>query len=124
MLLHPLLLRADQQEIEDHENQDERHDLQQGGRASSTGCSRLRVSRCREHGRTFVMRNDWSDRPDWRAFIQRPARHAIARSEEHTSELQSLMRNSYAGFWLKIKNKKKKKLLMKDNIEKPKQKNE
>src|SRR3546814_6417361 len=30
----------------------------------------------------------------------------IARSEEHTSELQSLMRNSYAVFCLKKKNKK------------------
>src|SRR3546814_3010010 len=33
-----------------------------------------------------------------------PARHrAVARSEEHTSELQSLMRNSYAVFCLKKK---------------------
>src|SRR3546814_8018093 len=32
-----------------------------------------------------------------------------ARSEEHTSELQSLMRNSYAVFCLKKKNKQKKK---------------
>src|SRR3546814_7637459 len=31
-----------------------------------------------------------------------------ARSEEHTSELQSLMRNSYAGFCLKKKNNDKK----------------
>src|SRR3546814_7371668 len=31
------------------------------------------------------------------------------RSEEHTSELQSLMRISYAGFCLKKKNSKKKK---------------
>src|SRR3546814_9287617 len=31
---------------------------------------------------------------------------ADARSEEHTSELQSLMRNSYAVFCLKKKNKK------------------
>src|SRR3546814_3614112 len=30
--------------------------------------------------------------------------HAPARSEEHTSELQSLMRNSYAVFCLKKKN--------------------
>src|SRR3546814_3717424 len=30
---------------------------------------------------------------------------AGSRSEEHTSELQSLMRNSYADFCLKIKNK-------------------
>src|SRR3546814_1270808 len=31
------------------------------------------------------------------------ARHRQARSEEHTSELQSLMRTSYAGFCLKKK---------------------
>src|SRR3546814_7382105 len=31
----------------------------------------------------------------------------VARSEEHTSELQSLMRNSYAVFCLKKKRKKK-----------------
>src|SRR3546814_4744633 len=30
----------------------------------------------------------------------------IGRSEEHTSELQSLMRSSYAVFWLKKKKKK------------------
>src|SRR3546814_8946980 len=33
------------------------------------------------------------------------ARLGISRSEEHTSELQSLMRNSYAVFCLKKKNK-------------------
>src|SRR3546814_8779852 len=33
-----------------------------------------------------------------------PARHAALRSEEHTSELQSLMRISYAVFCLKKKN--------------------
>src|SRR3546814_8222668 len=33
-----------------------------------------------------------------------PAQVAAARSEEHTSELQSLMRISYAGFCLKKKN--------------------
>src|SRR3546814_9764029 len=39
-----------------------------------------------------------------------PLRHARAdRSEEHTSELQSLMRTSYAVFCLKKKNKKMKK---------------
>src|SRR3546814_2519496 len=32
---------------------------------------------------------------------------SLPRSEEHTSELQSLMRISYAGFCLKKKNKKK-----------------
>src|SRR3546814_1742867 len=35
----------------------------------------------------------------------RQSRRAVARSEEHTSELQSLMRNSYAVFCLKQKNK-------------------
>src|SRR3546814_10260982 len=38
-----------------------------------------------------------------------PAGDEIQRSEEHTSELQSLMRNSYAVFCLKKKNKIKKK---------------
>src|SRR3546814_6598168 len=42
--------------------------------------------------------------------FERPAKylftsHAECRSEEHTSELQSLMRNSYAVFCLKKKNK-------------------
>src|SRR3546814_9237340 len=40
------------------------------------------------------------------ALIGEPA---IARSEEHTSELQSLMRISYAVFCLKNKNRKKNK---------------
>src|SRR3546814_10685813 len=35
------------------------------------------------------------------------AAHRLARSEEHTSELQSLMRISYAVFCLKKKNSKK-----------------
>src|SRR3546814_6634564 len=38
-----------------------------------------------------------------------------ARSEEHTSELQSLMRNSYAVFCLKTKNKTTKGLKKKKN---------
>src|SRR3546814_9277355 len=39
------------------------------------------------------------------AAAHRAARRAGARSEEHTSELQSLMRNSYAVFCLKKKTK-------------------
>src|SRR3546814_10435194 len=35
--------------------------------------------------------------------VEQPARKAFARSEEHTSELQSLMRISYAVFCLKKK---------------------
>src|SRR3546814_5578544 len=49
--------------------------------------------------------DDWRDcpRPDTR--LPRPPRLAAdGRSEEHTSELQSLMRNSYAVFCLKKKN--------------------
>src|SRR3546814_1564238 len=40
---------------------------------------------------------------------QTPGIATVIRSEEHTSELQSLMRNSYAVFCLKKKNKRKQK---------------
>src|SRR3546814_4139155 len=40
-----------------------------------------------------------------RGHAQCPGPHGFARSEEHTSELQSLMRISYAVFCLKKKNK-------------------
>src|SRR3546814_3901281 len=43
------------------------------------------------------------DDPDREGLLETPAR---VRSEEHTSELQSLMRNSYAVFCLKKNNKK------------------
>src|SRR3546814_4505442 len=43
------------------------------------------------------------------------------RSEEHTSELQSLMRNSYAVFSLKKKKKKQRQKLTHNNMEKAKQ---
>src|SRR3546814_10704739 len=39
-----------------------------------------------------------------------PLRRRVGRSEEHTSELQSLMRISYAVFCLKKKNKKNAKM--------------
>src|SRR3546814_13778524 len=42
-----------------------------------------------------------------RCVLQRMAGHDHPRSEEHTSELQSLMRISYAVFCLKKKNNKK-----------------
>src|SRR3546814_4214703 len=52
----------------------------------------------------------WSER--WRGWPRRSAassssRVAVTRSEEHTSELQSLMRISYAVFCLNKKNMKK-----------------
>src|SRR3546814_5250820 len=47
---------------------------------------------------------NWLDRC-WRAGQDLAWGRSELRSEEHTSELQSLMRNSYAGFCLKKKNK-------------------
>src|SRR3546814_4686115 len=46
--------------------------------------------------------------PALRVFVYLPFEHSedMARSEEHTSELQSLMRNSYAVFCLKKKQTK------------------
>src|SRR3546814_6881264 len=41
----------------------------------------------------------------WRTFCEPPLHSRCRRSEEHTSELQSLMRISYAVFCLKKKNK-------------------
>src|SRR3546814_9033921 len=78
---------------------------------------------------TTLFRSATSARPDcrpprasWRSSvarrIRRPRRSApgrddpSARSEEHTSELQSLMRISYAVFCLK---KKRKKILQQNN---------
>src|SRR3546814_1498934 len=43
-------------------------------------------------------------RPRAMIMIEQPLRRNLARSEEHTSELQSLMRNSYAVFCLIKKN--------------------
>src|SRR3546814_5214387 len=45
----------------------------------------------------------WNDRNDWNDVL----RHGGKRSEEHTSELQSLMRISYAVFCLEKKHKMK-----------------
>src|SRR3546814_6221257 len=44
----------------------------------------------------------WADKPLERS-ARRERHRNLARSEEHTSELQSLMRNSYAVFCLKKK---------------------
>src|SRR3546814_5649852 len=45
----------------------------------------------------------WGSGPNDRRRVSGPAPTAATRSEEHTSELQSLMRNSYAVFCLKKK---------------------
>src|SRR3546814_10239009 len=49
-----------------------------------------------------LLRRDLSLRRQW--IGERRCRHQSGRSEEHTSELQSLMRISYAVFCLKKKN--------------------
>src|SRR3546814_5593161 len=56
-----------------------------------------RVGCCRHCGR------QWQEGPVLPPLRQSVGRHPIWGSEEHTSELQSLMRNSYAVFCLKKK---------------------
>src|SRR3546814_6579377 len=71
-------------------------DAQQGGRRRATGGGgRGRQPRARPHRSRLHHRQG-----DLAAYIG-PRRRG--RSEEHTSELQSLMRNSYAVFCLKKK---------------------
>src|SRR3546814_2076473 len=63
-----------------------------------------------------LLTNSWQDEaPTWspngrviQFFRTTPGRNGKSRSEEHTSELQSLMRISYAVFCLKKKKKTKK----------------
>src|SRR3546814_9465762 len=56
-------------------------------------------------GRLLKRSSDEADRPALFA-AQFALSHVCWRSEEHTSELQSLMRSSYAVFWLKKTNNK------------------
>src|SRR3546814_2671394 len=67
----------------------------------------------RSRRRALTMRQAATAHPMARSFRQCPAasyrsrsRMVKKRSEEHTSELQSLMRSSYAVFCLKTKSKK------------------
>src|SRR3546814_10352859 len=61
-----------------------------------------------------------ADRSPYRTGAERRSvrRHAVLRSEEHTSELQSLMRISYAVFCLKKKKKKTNIISKHDNVSK------
>src|SRR3546814_6360932 len=63
------------------------------------------------YGTMFCQWNDGRSAPEQRcrAGLFLHLGHRAARSEEHTSELQSLMRISYAVFCLKKKNKHDKK---------------
>src|SRR3546814_3562152 len=54
---------------------------------------------CAVQSEAYVIPNNWSQ-------LDAPQAPAVFRSEEHTSELQSLMRTSYAVFCLKQKKTK------------------
>src|SRR3546814_8667861 len=64
---------------------------------------RTSVDRPQKPDLTRLLSERWPR--DGRPVPGRRRHHAFVRSEEHTSELQSLMRNSYAVFCLKKKNK-------------------
>src|SRR3546814_3379324 len=55
------------------------------------------------HGQSCHERREWSWSRPWLGEDAHPPARSGARSEEHTSELQSLMRISYAVFCLKKK---------------------
>src|SRR3546814_3754685 len=74
--------------------QADRRDLRQGG-GKRPGCEAARAVRTVDPGRGRVRA--------LQGRVRRQARRGRARSEEHTSELQSLMRISYAVFCLKNK---------------------
>src|SRR3546814_10339869 len=77
------------------------HDRQVGARDGRR--DRLRILRPR---RIIVLAAEQVERAAGRVDLAEPAADvAVDRSEEHTSELQSLMRISYAVFCLKTKNK-------------------
>src|SRR3546814_7679861 len=72
-----------------------------GSAGESRDKGRLREGGRREGGRFVVVRN--RAEVNGRPRPSRDAGRALRRSEEHTSELQSLMRISYAVFCLKKK---------------------
>src|SRR3546814_3027799 len=76
------------------------------GRAAGRQCRRLRLDPTRRHDLAPAL--DAGGRPHARQ--RRRGGRPLRRSEEHTSELQSLMRISYAVFCLKKKKNKKKKI--------------
>src|SRR3546814_1244294 len=86
--------------------------LRAGRRLRSVAGGGVRLARsvlCRRRHRHHHSGDRVSVHSRARAWAVRPGAHFIrhSRSEEHTSELQSLMRISYAVFCLKKKNNKK-----------------
>src|SRR3546814_7541642 len=74
------------------------------------GHADIRGALAQGQGRTFGRYHQ-----DHRQGRQAASRPRAARSEEHTSELQSLMRISYAVFCLKKKNNNNKTFIITDN---------
>src|SRR3546814_6898994 len=70
--------------------------------AVTVGCAGSARPACLHARRSESPQQDRPHVPENRAL--RPGKGTDFRSEEHTSELQSLMRNSYAVFCLKKKN--------------------
>src|SRR3546814_3868343 len=72
------------------------------GRAEAAGGAEIPRSRMRSrHGRRLQPARRAAGRCPHRHRLRRRSVHMTTRSEEHTSELQSLMRISYAVFCLK-----------------------
>src|SRR3546814_20912587 len=67
-------------------------------------------------GPAFPDRREWSGLPSRQPAFRMQQVLRLLRSEEHTSELQSLMRISYAVFCLKKKNKQLTKEYTKNNV--------
>src|SRR3546814_6816352 len=68
---------------------------------SGPGLANIHETLARIEGLPIRMQDDASL---WKSALEGSDSLAVARSEEHTSELQSLMRTSYAVFCLKKKN--------------------
>src|SRR3546814_4067485 len=71
-------------------------------RAARVSTSRTRIA-ARAAGNRLRLYCTFVAHPDISRRLSTGGRHESLRSEEHTSELQSLMRNSYAVFCLKKK---------------------
>src|SRR3546814_1203470 len=77
----------------------------QDDRSASRCSSPRRSRRARASRALFVLGADrQASLREWGEVILNDPAEVSLRSEEHTSELQSLMRISYAVFWLKKKN--------------------
>src|SRR3546814_7156268 len=80
-----------------------------GGKSAPTHHRQSRLTMAHGHSRNYTTLTDATDVQSWRQGFRRRLTYSYARvgrSEEHTSELQSLMRISYAVFCLKKKKQK------------------